>query len=83
MNLSHIINSRVHAFNNVRDLIFDICRKEADIDASKAAVLLWFIWQIRNDKVWNEGNSSAVQMGVQATAYWSQWAAVNGVLHDQ
>jgi ribonuclease HI len=83
MNLSHIINSRVHAFNNVRDLIFDICRKEADIDASKAAVLLWFIWQIRNDKVWNEGNPSAIQMGVQATAYWNQWAAVNGVLHDQ
>jgi ribonuclease HI len=53
------------------------------MDASRAAVLLWFIWHFRNEKVWNEGNSSAVQLGVQAQAYWSQWAAVHGVLQDQ
>jgi hypothetical protein len=42
MELSHIIHSRLHVFNNVRDLLFDICRQETDIDASKTAVLLWF-----------------------------------------
>jgi ribonuclease HI len=83
MDLSHIINSRLHVFNNVRDLIFDLCRKEADIVVSKAAVLVWFIWHIRNEKVWNDGNTSAAQVGIQAAAYWSQWAAVNGALHDQ
>jgi ribonuclease HI len=83
MNLSHIINSRLHVYNNVRDLLLDMCRKENVMDASRAAVLLWFIWHFRNEKVWNEGNSSAVQLGVQATAYWSQWTAVNGVLQDQ
>jgi hypothetical protein len=40
MGLSHIIQPRVLAFNNARDLIFDICRKEAEIDVSKAAVFL-------------------------------------------
>jgi hypothetical protein len=80
MELSHIIHSRLHVFTNVRDLIFDICRQEADIEASKAAVLIWFIWQIRNNKVWNEGNSSAIQTSMQAVAYWKQWVAVNGVL---
>jgi ribonuclease HI len=83
MELSHIIHSRLHVFNNIRDLLLDICRQENDLDASKAAVLLWFIWQIRNNKVWNDDNSSAIQTGMQAVAYWNQWAAVNGVLQHQ
>jgi hypothetical protein len=40
MGLSHIIQSRMHVFNNIRDLIFDICRQDSDLDASKAAVLM-------------------------------------------
>ncbi|KAK2436568.1 hypothetical protein QL285_021555 [Trifolium repens] len=73
----------MHVFNNVRDLTFDIYRQEDDIDASKAAVLIWFIWQIRNNKVWNASNTCAVQTGMQAAAYWQQWASVNGILHKQ
>ncbi|KAK2361157.1 hypothetical protein QL285_086341 [Trifolium repens] len=82
MGLSHIIQPRLLAFNNARDLIFDICRKEAEIDVSKAAVLVWIIWQSRNNKVWNESTTSAVQTGIHAAAYWQQWATINGVFHE-
>ncbi|KAK2399000.1 hypothetical protein QL285_048880 [Trifolium repens] len=82
MELSHIVQPRLHIFNNPRDLIFDICRKESNMDASKVAVLLWFIWQNRNNYVWNDSKSSAQQVGMQAAHYWYQWATINGLLQD-
>jgi ribonuclease HI len=42
-----------------------------------------FVWQIRNNKVWNDDSSSAIQTGMQAVAYWNQWAAINGVMQGQ
>jgi hypothetical protein len=70
MELSHIILPRLSIFNNPRDLIFDVCRKESNSDASKVAILLWFIWQNRNNLVWNNNKSSAHQLGIQAVQYW-------------
>ncbi|KAK2413785.1 putative mitochondrial protein [Trifolium repens] len=82
MGLSQVIQSRMHVFTNARELIFDICKKETESNASKAAVLVWIIWQIRNNKVWNDGNISAAQAGMQAAAYWQQWASVNEVFQE-
>jgi hypothetical protein len=82
MGLSQVIQSRMHVFTNARELIFDMCRKETESNASKAAVLVWIIWQIRNNKVWNDGNISAAQAGMQAAAYWQQWASVNEVFQE-
>ncbi|KAK2410765.1 hypothetical protein QL285_046110 [Trifolium repens] len=48
MELSHIIEPRLSIFHNSRDLIFDLCRHDSVIAASKAAVLVWFLWQHRN-----------------------------------
>jgi hypothetical protein len=67
----------------LRDLIFYMCMQASDLDASKAAVLMWFIWEHRNNKVWNDSSASANQLGTQATAYQHQWAVINGLLHDQ
>jgi ribonuclease HI len=85
MGLYHIIQSRLHVFNNARDLLFAICRQEDHIVTSRAAVLIWFIWQLRNNKVWNSSTVNAYQTGLQAAAYWHQWATINGVFtnHDQ
>jgi hypothetical protein len=83
MRLSHIVHSRLQVFNNVRNLIFDICRHASDLDASKFAVLMWYIWQQRNNKVLNDNNVSVNQLGLQAASYWNQWAVINGLLQDQ
>jgi ribonuclease HI len=83
MELSHIIQPRLHMFTNPKELIFDICMQESDISASRTATLMWFIWQNRNNKVWNDSSSNAHQLGIQAATYWNQWAAVNGLLADQ
>jgi hypothetical protein len=80
MELSHIIEPRLHMFTNPRELIFDICRSATDIEASKTAVLMWFIWQHRNNKVWNDNSLNAQQISMQAKSYWQQWAEINGLL---
>jgi ribonuclease HI len=83
MGLANIIQSRLHLLTNVRNLIFDICRNESNMVAGQAAVLLWFAWQNRNNKVWNDTCSQARQIGHQAAQYWFQWATVHGLLQDQ
>jgi hypothetical protein len=83
MGLANIIQSRLHIFTNVRDLIFDICRHESNLVAGKAAVLLWFVWQNRNNKVWNDTCTHAQQLGLQAARHWHAWAAIHGLLQDQ
>jgi ribonuclease HI len=60
-----------------------MCRHGSGFEASKAAVLMWFIWQNRNNNVWNDNNLSAQQVGVQALTFWNQWATINGMLHEQ
>jgi ribonuclease HI len=83
MGLAHIIDPRLLIFNNPRDLIFDLCRQASDVEKSKTAVLLWFLWQHRNNKVWAETNASAYQVGVQAASSWQQWAEVTNMFQQQ
>jgi ribonuclease HI len=83
MELSNVIQPRLHIFNNLREFLFDVCRSCSDIEASKAAVLMWFIWQNRNNIVWNATSLISQQIGVQALVYWQQWAMVNGMFQDQ
>jgi ribonuclease HI len=82
MGLSQIIEPRLHIFLNPRDLIFDICKQVSAIEASKAAVIIWFLWQHRNNKVWSESIATAYQIGMQAYSYWQQWAESNGMFQE-
>jgi ribonuclease HI len=82
MGLAHIIQHRLHMFTNVRDIIFDICRKESKLVAGQLATLLWFAWQNRNNKMWNDSSLQAQQIGAQAAKYWHDWAAVHALQHD-
>ncbi|KAK2419171.1 hypothetical protein QL285_041294 [Trifolium repens] len=83
MGLANIIQSRLHLLTNVRNLIFDICRNESNLEAGKVDVLLWFAWQNRNNKVWNDTCIHAQQVGHQAARHWHEWAAIHGLLHEQ
>jgi cell division protein FtsW (lipid II flippase) len=69
MGLENVIESRLHLITNATDFIFDICRHESQLVAGKVAVLLWIIWQNRNNKVWNDTCTHAQQLGTQATRY--------------
>ncbi|GAU14634.1 hypothetical protein TSUD_96980 [Trifolium subterraneum] len=81
--LNHIILPRSHKFNNIRDLLFDICRYENKQVAGKMATLLWCLWQNRNNKVWKNNKLSAQQVGVQAAHMWNEWSVVQGISSEQ
>jgi ribonuclease HI len=83
MGLAHIIQPRLRRFSNIRDFIFDICRHESPMLAGKFATLLWFAWQNRNNKVWNDNSLQARQIGNQAATHWHDWAVIHGLFLDQ
>ncbi|MCI09498.1 pentatricopeptide repeat-containing protein, partial [Trifolium medium] len=83
MDLNHVLQSRINSSQNTRALIFDICRYDNKQVAGKIAVLLWCIWQNRNNEVWNNSKLSAQQIGMQAANMWNEWATVQGLLEEQ
>jgi hypothetical protein len=72
----------MHLFNNIKDLILDICCKESREVVGKMAILLCIIWQNRNNYVWNEVKIGAQQAAIQAENMWNEWAIVNGAKAD-
>lgn len=51
--MSSIIDSRVHAFNDAKSLILDICNKEDTRDAGRFVVMIYVLWKNTNNVVWN------------------------------
>jgi hypothetical protein len=77
MGLGHILTTRLQNFNKIKDLIFYICCRESKEVAGKMALLLWVIWQNRNNFVWNEAKITARQVGFEVASMWEDWIAVN------
>jgi hypothetical protein len=57
--LSSIINSRLLEFTDVKNLIHDICSKENKELAGRFAVMVWSLWNNRNNWIWNNEKSEA------------------------
>jgi ribonuclease HI len=68
-----VITTRLHTFNNVKDVIFDICSKETKEISGRVATLIWMIWNNRNQWLWNQEKKDATQLGVQAFHMWDDW----------
>ncbi|GAU33603.1 hypothetical protein TSUD_359830 [Trifolium subterraneum] len=71
--LNHIIMHRLPNFNNVAELLFDICSKEECDIAGHVAAFIWCVWQNRNAKVWSNTQLSSEQVGNQAFQLWKNW----------
>ncbi|MCH87041.1 hypothetical protein A2U01_0007906 [Trifolium medium] len=41
------------------------------------AILLWSLWNNRNNLVWNDNKLNARQIGSQAVQLWEEWRAVH------
>ncbi|XP_045800055.1 uncharacterized protein LOC123894182 [Trifolium pratense] len=78
MGLEQILTPRLQSCNNIQELIFDICCRESKEVAGKMALLMWVLWQNRNNFVWHETRISARQAGLQAMSMWEDWIQVNG-----
>ncbi|XP_058774294.1 uncharacterized protein LOC131648560 [Vicia villosa] len=71
--LSHLIDSRLHSFQDIKSLIFDICSKESREVAGRFAVMLDGIWKNRNDYVWHNEQEEASALGLKSNYVWNEW----------
>jgi hypothetical protein len=51
--LGDIIQPRSHASNDVKNINFDLCRTESISTVGHFAMVIWCIWNHRNNWVWN------------------------------
>ncbi|CAJ2640277.1 unnamed protein product [Trifolium pratense] len=83
MGLEHIIQQRRQEVQNIKEFIFNLCCFESSQAARRAAVLIWHIWQNRNNQVWNNSKVSARQVGIKANQTWEEWSLVQGLIEEQ
>jgi hypothetical protein len=79
MGLDHIIQPRMHLFDNAKELIFDVCKKESNYVAGQMAMTLWMLWYNRNNMVWNEEKINARHIGRKAAHTWNDRAVIHGL----
>ncbi|KAI5400556.1 hypothetical protein KIW84_065444 [Lathyrus oleraceus] len=53
-------------FSDVNALILDICSIKDMRNAGRVAVLIWMIWNNRNNAIWNNDREEASKLGMQA-----------------
>jgi ribonuclease HI len=77
--LRDIIEPRLLASNDVKSIIFDICRNESVSIAGHCAMVVWCLWNQRNNWVWNGVKDSAKEVALRAGHMIGEWRAVNTV----
>jgi ribonuclease HI len=68
---------------NIKELILHICKNESDGTAGVFAMLMWILWQNRNNMVWNNTHESGRVLGLKARYFWEEWHAVQELNHNQ
>jgi hypothetical protein len=63
------------------DLIFNICANEDKDTADVFAMLVWTLWNNRNNKVWNDANDSKQSLGLKARHLLEEWSVVQQIQH--
>ncbi|GAU15745.1 hypothetical protein TSUD_235580 [Trifolium subterraneum] len=59
------------------DRIFAVYSNESSDTVGRVAMLLWCIWQNRNDKLWNDNVQMPRQIGRHAFDAWNDWYSVH------
>ncbi|GAU47981.1 hypothetical protein TSUD_87850 [Trifolium subterraneum] len=74
--LTLIISQHMQSFTTTRECILHICSETDKNTAGKIAMLIWVLWNNRNNAVWNQTKEMGQQLGVKAMCLWSEWDAV-------
>ncbi|CAJ2657007.1 unnamed protein product [Trifolium pratense] len=70
--LEQVILPRLQRFSSATDVIFDICSNESQETAGSFAMLVWVLWNNRNNCVWNDMNESGSCLGIKARHLWAE-----------
>ncbi|GAU33334.1 hypothetical protein TSUD_165990 [Trifolium subterraneum] len=75
--LSSVLHNATYQQTSAMDHIFAICSNESSDTIGRVAMLLWCIWQNRNDKLLNDNVQMPRQIGRHAFDAWSDWYSVH------
>ncbi|GAU38215.1 hypothetical protein TSUD_226360 [Trifolium subterraneum] len=64
--LSSVLHNATYQQTNAMDRIFVVCSNESSDTVGRVTMLLWCIWQNRNDKLWNDNVQMPRQIGRHA-----------------
>ncbi|CAJ2652949.1 unnamed protein product [Trifolium pratense] len=62
----NVIQPRLTQFHSIKEVILDVCCNESNVVAGKVAMVLWTLWNNRNNFVWYDTKMTARQIGSQA-----------------
>jgi ribonuclease HI len=78
----NIIAPHIQHFSSAKELILHICRHSDRKVAGQVAMLIWILWNNRNNMVWNQEKESGLQLGYKALNFWHDWYAVQRVYNS-
>ncbi|CAJ2662609.1 unnamed protein product [Trifolium pratense] len=67
------ILNRMQQMSSAKDIILAICEGEDADTAGRFAMLLWVLWNNRNNKVWNDSQETWRNLGHQSRHLWLDW----------
>ncbi|XP_045789331.1 uncharacterized protein LOC123884302 [Trifolium pratense] len=67
--------------SSVKELIFAICSGSDKELAGLFAMLVWVLWNNRNNVVWNELQDNGRNLGFKARHMWEEWISVQQLQH--
>jgi ribonuclease HI len=79
--LEHLLLHRIQPATNLKELIFDVCSGESKEAAGLFAMLLWVLWQNRNNKIWNDEQETGRNLGFKTRFLWQKWYEVQQFQH--
>ncbi|CAJ2642321.1 unnamed protein product [Trifolium pratense] len=74
--LETIIQPRIQLAGNAKEIIHAICSAADEDTAGLFAMLVWVLWNNRNNKVWNDEHEPGSRLGLKARQLWEEWALV-------
>jgi ribonuclease HI len=80
--LRDIVGPRLLASNDVEKIIFDLCRTESVSIIGHFAMVIWCIWNHRNNWVWNGVKDSAKEVAQRAGHMIDEWRAINSLQYN-
>ncbi|MCI08932.1 pentatricopeptide repeat-containing protein, partial [Trifolium medium] len=77
--IDHLISTHAHHAVTAKESILNICRNSDRKMAGRAAMLIWVLWNNRNNWVWNNVKEQGQHLGIKAMSLWNEWEAVQFV----
>jgi ribonuclease HI len=74
-----MIAPHIQQDTSAKEVIMNFCRFNDQNDAGKATMVIWILWNNRNNWVWNQEKEQGQQLGLKAISFWHEWNAVQRV----